>query len=1187
MNIEMMPDGIDPEIDVRLTAMVLGEASDFEAAQLLELMSERPELAAWYKQLQHLHGELHQWALLEQHLAETTADEKIVEAGPWMLSPDKRASVLAILGHGEVETPQQVSRLPIWQKITNYRPKRRDLWIAVSVAASLVMVCSVLMLNQLASQQMALRNRNWTDATIAPDRFYDRAHVAAESTAPSTEFPSAYYLDDGVQYFPPTSEMKSSLESARSGGSAQAPVAGRADSPSNSAAFGNDLSTVQRPSGPPTASSAPGPSTGLPSAGLPSASSPSASLPSGPVSDGTTRLYATPYRANDFEQTVTPRIVIAEKADELSQVAVPGVAAPGGGNVLLGGVAVQPTLPPAPVVAAAPSDSKGIAEADNSLGLTTEPTDKFRVLGSGETSERMLTENETLRQQVDFSESRLAGEQAGQKASSEGLVESKESRLNRRGEAQLEQRFGSNDFDGTRGYLGDESKSNTPAKPGSPARDGILDNVQSLAEQKPQGEFEMADPFGADVPAKRSSEGVAQEKQSWALGKSPAEDDFGTMPGMNQNGFGGSMAGRMDVGMGGGMGSGMGGMGGMGGGMDGGRGSERGRQNSGDPQATPELLLKDSLATHDANTLWDEANKEVRPDIALMNPDTPLMDAEGRQLEDLAVTDRKKQKNEVKDEWSRVDLDVDGLEGKPAEIAAQGKANLNFRFRVQEFNKKSEARKEGEAQLFFGLGREEDVRAKALDDGVVAGKKLDLRRKLQEQVKPSPGLNETLAETERFSTFSLHVSDVSFKLALDSLAKGQWPEAAKIRLEEFLNAFDYQDPLPSEEEKVACRVEQAIHPFLMQRNVLRVAMRTSAVGRNSNTPLRLTLLLDNSGSMQRADRAQTVRRAFETLAQQLTPADQVTLITFANEPKLRADRVNGSEILNFVNILENSPVEGGTNLEAALRVALEKSIEAKTAGAQSRVILMTDGAVNLGDADPSNLSQLVLKMRDQGIAFDAAGISAQDLNDEVLEALTRQGDGRYYLLDNAEQVDAGFSQQIAGALRPSAKNVKVQVEFNPQRVRSYKLLGFEKHVLNKEDFRNDKVDAAELAAAEAGVALYHYEVLPDGVGDVGSVSVRFQDMTTGMMVEKRWPIAYESTPSRLDQAPSSLKLATASVLFAAHLKGEPLGENVDLKVIAETLGSLETPYSNVERVQQLRQMVESARQIAGASSGNR
>jgi len=141
--------------------------------------------------------------------------------------------------------------------------------------------------------------------------------------------------------------------------------------------------------------------------------------------------------------------------------------------------------------------------------------------------------------------------------------------------------------------------------------------------------------------------------------------------------------------------------------------------------------------------------------------------------------------------------------------------------------------------------------------------------------------------------------------------------------------------------------------------------------------------------------------------------------------------------------------------------------------------------------------------------------------------------------------------------------------------------------LNKEDFRNDKVDAAELAAAEAGNALYHYEILPDGIGDVGSVSVRFQDMTTGVMVEKRWPIAYEPTTPRMDQAPPSMKLATSAVLFAAHLKGEPIGESVELPTIAEILGSLQSPYSNVERVQQLRQMVESARQIAGASSGNR
>lgn len=996
MNIDMIPEGIAPEIDVRLTAMVLGEASDFEAAQLHELMSQRPELAAWYQQLQRLHGELNQWALLEQHLAESTANEKIIEAGPWMLSPEKRASVLAVLGHGKVETPAQITPLTLWQRLSQYHSKRRGLWMAAGVAASLLIVCSALLLPSVQSAREASK-RNFEIAASAP---------ASASNPPSTALPNAFYSQDDVKHDPP---------------------------PTSSANFRN----------------------------------------SPPSSLGTTRLYATPNKANDFSQTVTPRIVVTEEAEEQSQVTVPG-----GGNMLLGDVAGQPTLPPASVIAGKASDSKKLAEADNMSDFATEP---------GENSLGLYS----------------------------------------RPEPQLEQRFDSKDSGVF--YFGDEGKSSTPAKPGAPARDGTLDHLQSLADQKPQAEPDMDDPFGEDVPAKRSSSAVAQEKQSLDLAKNQSGEDFGTMLGMSSTG---------------------GGMGGLG-------GSERGRQNSSAPQQTPELLLKESTATHNFNTRWDEANSEVRPDIALMNPDTPLMDKEGRQLgEDLSVVDE--------------------------EIA-----NLRFRFnKGKELTDESEAGK-NETHWYFDSGREKDFVAREFDNSEVGGKRVQLRQQLLEKAQPSPGLNETLVETERFSTFSLHVSDVSFKLALDSLAKGQWPEAAKIRLEEFLNAFDYQDPLPSEEEKVACQVEQATHPFLMQRNVLRVAMRTSAVGRNSSTPLRLTLLLDNSGSMQRGDRAQTVRRAFETLAQQLTPADQVTLITFANEPKLRADRVNGSEILNFVNILENSPVEGGTNLEAALRLALEKSTEAKTAGAQSRVILMTDGAVNLGDADPNNLSQLVLKMRDQGIAFDAAGISAQDLNDEVLEALTRQGDGRYYLLDNAEQVDAGFSQQIAGALRPSAKNVKVQVEFNSQRVRSYKLLGFEKHVLNKEDFRNDKVDAAELAAAEAGVALYHYEFLPDGVGDVGSVSVRFQDMSTGMMVEKRWPIAYEPSTSRLDQARSSLKLATSAVLFAAHLKGEPLGENVDLKVIAEILGSLETPYSNVERVQQLRQMVESARQIAGASSGNR
>ncbi|MEO1529904.1 MAG: von Willebrand factor type A domain-containing protein [Planctomycetota bacterium] len=442
------------------------------------------------------------------------------------------------------------------------------------------------------------------------------------------------------------------------------------------------------------------------------------------------------------------------------------------------------------------------------------------------------------------------------------------------------------------------------------------------------------------------------------------------------------------------------------------------------------------------------------------------------------------------------------------------------------------------------------------------------------------GINEKNASDEAFSTFSLHVSDVAFKLARAALAGGTWPEVEKVRIEEFVNAFDYGDPMPTRDEKVACRLEQAAHPFLQQRNLLRVSMRTAAAGRSGSTPLRLTLLLDNSGSMERLDRQQTVRRAFALLAAQLKPIDQVTLISFARTPRLLAEGLNGAQAQQLVSLIEGLPSEGGTNLEAALQLAFEKAKEQQVDGAQNRIILLTDGAVNLGNANPDSLSERIITMRRAGIAFDAAGISANGLNDEVLEALTRKGDGRYYLLDSIDDCDDGFAKQIAGALRPAAKNVKIQVEFNPRRVGRYKLLGFEKHRLKKEDFRNDKVDAAEMAAEEAGVAMYQFEAKPDGEGDIGSISVRFRDLSTGQMVENRWPIPYEADTPGLDVAPSAIKIAGTAALLAAKLRGEPLGESVDLKTLAGIVASL-PPTDRSQRVDELQNMIQQARQLSG------
>jgi len=451
----------------------------------------------------------------------------------------------------------------------------------------------------------------------------------------------------------------------------------------------------------------------------------------------------------------------------------------------------------------------------------------------------------------------------------------------------------------------------------------------------------------------------------------------------------------------------------------------------------------------------------------------------------------------------------------------------------------------------------------------------------QPQARAVPSnLEELSAADEPFSTFSLHVSDVSFKLAQDALAKGEWPDAARIRVEEFVNAFDYGDPMPSQQEKVACALEQAVHPFLQQRNLLRISMRTAAKGRAQDTPLRLTVLLDNSGSMERPDRQQSVQRAFWLLANQLQPSDQVSLIGFARTPRLLA-QTKGQASRQLTEIVATTPSQGGTNLEQALTLAWEKAKEEKLEGAQNRIVLLTDGAANLGDADPDRLSAMVEQMRQDGIAFDAAGVGAEGLNDEILEALTRKGDGRYYVLNKPEDADEGFAKQIAGALRPAAMNVKVQVEFNPDRVGNYKLLGFEKHRLEKEDFRNDAVDAAEMAAEEAGVAVYQVEPLPGGEGDIGYVSVRFKDMSTGAMVERRWPIPYEPNTARLRQAAPSMRIATVASLFASKLKGDPLGETVSLRELSRVMAELPAQQQSMERVKELRQMIDQARFLTG------
>jgi Mg-chelatase subunit ChlD len=568
------------------------------------------------------------------------------------------------------------------------------------------------------------------------------------------------------------------------------------------------------------------------------------------------------------------------------------------------------------------------------------------------------------------------------------------------------------------------------------------------------------------------------------------------------------------------------------------------------------------------------------PDNVVKNSYPQYLEAK-RKLEGLKINGLGDNHPEVRAEKSRIDVMKRQLDEGVANLRATQKARLDM---ANNRLKSVEAMKDA--------SREESIKRGHDAADYVAAKKnfekdqqllLQLKQKLADTDAPimvekpkvdyAELMKEVAAVQEPYSTFSLNISDASFQVAQAALAKGERPDPAGIKVEQFYNAVDYGDPSPSAGEPVAVTIEQAAHPVIPGRNLVRVSLKTAAAGRSASQPLRLTLLVDQSGSMVRDDRRAAMDKALAGLAGLLTKNDLVTVVTFARTPRLLADGWTGEQAVKLSELVNQSASEGGTNLEEAIKLAEQLAERRKLAGAQNRIVLFTDGAANLGDADPLRLAAKVKALRQKGIAFDIAGIAADDLNDDLLAELARNGNGRYYVVGKG--ADDNFARQLAGAFRPAAENVKVQVHFNPERVGRYKLIGFEKDRLKTEDFRNDTVDAAELAAEEAGVAVYQVEPLPNGTGEIGDVSVRFRDTASGQMVERTWTIPHDAGVPAIDRAKPSMQLAVLAMLAAEKLRGGPLAEAIDFKQLANPRANVKRFFGNNGRVAGVLRMIDS------------
>ncbi len=382
---------------------------------------------------------------------------------------------------------------------------------------------------------------------------------------------------------------------------------------------------------------------------------------------------------------------------------------------------------------------------------------------------------------------------------------------------------------------------------------------------------------------------------------------------------------------------------------------------------------------------------------------------------------------------------------------------------------------------------------------------------------------------EPLSTFAVDVDTASYTLARRTLRAGRLPQKEQIRTEEFLNYFRADQPAPKAGETLALSLESAPSLFSEDPNVdiLRVTLRARDVADFERKPLALTVVIDVSGSMDEPNRLPLVKRSLVLLLTQLSYADQVALLSFSTSAKVLSESVSAAQRGTLEDLISRLHPEGGTNIEAGLTQGFEVAARGLVEGATNRVILLSDGVGNIGETDQKRILEQVAAYRQNGIYLNTIGVGMGDLNDDFLEQLADKGDGQCQYFDSAREAEKVLVNDFTKTLEPVARDVKLQVEFDPFQVLSYRQIGYENRAMSAESFRNDALDAGDVNSGHQVTALYEIVRQPGAPSDrpLATARVRFKaPFRAGAQGEEKAALerakAVETSLSRTDQLPS-------------------------------------------------------------------
>jgi len=334
-------------------------------------------------------------------------------------------------------------------------------------------------------------------------------------------------------------------------------------------------------------------------------------------------------------------------------------------------------------------------------------------------------------------------------------------------------------------------------------------------------------------------------------------------------------------------------------------------------------------------------------------------------------------------------------------------------------------------------------------------------------------------KNEPLSTFSIDVDTASYaKVRMYLMQHGMIPRPDAVRIEELVNYFTYDYEPPTDDVPFAAAVEVADCPWRPEHRLVRVGIKGEEIDRESRPTSNLVFLLDVSGSMNRPNKLPLLKRGMKMLVDQLGENDRVAIVVYAGAAGMVLDSTTGDQKQVIIDALDRLHAGGSTNGGQGIQLAYQAALDNFVKGGVNRVILCTDGDFNVGLTNPGGLVRLAETNAKTGVFLSVLGFGMGNHNDSMLEQISNKGNGNYAFIDTDAEARKVLVEQMTGTLVTIAKDVKIQIEFNPNEVAAYRLIGYENRMLAAEDFNDDKKDAGEIGAGHTVTALY--ELVPAG-----------------------------------------------------------------------------------------------------------